>query len=248
MTAAAASAALTRAEMRQIYRSPASILFSVGLPLLAIVILALIPAARVERAAFGGLSVIEAFTAPIVMFSVTMTGVMVMPQTLGTHRESGFLRRLRTTPIAPSNLLVATIAVHAVLAVVVASVIVLVTIAAGGRAPDHPLLLAAVILLMSAVFLAVGAVLCALIPTVKVLAGVGNLVAILMLFCAGLWIPRAVMPDWARTLTDLTPGGASAELLNTALAGGHGSWPDVLVCLVWTGVSVVVAVRVFRWD
>src|SRR5699024_9431316 len=108
--------------------------------------------------------------------------------------------------------------------------------------------LAFVVVLMSAVFLAIGAVLCALIPNVKVLAGVGNVVAVLMWFTAGLWIPRAAFPDWARILTDLTPGGASAELLHTAIAGGDGNWQDVAVCLVWIVVSLGTAVRVFRWE
>src|SRR5699024_10408470 len=90
--------------------------------------------------------------------------------------------------------------------------------------------------------------LCALIPNVKVLAGLGNVVVVVMWFTAGLWIPRAAFPDWAQTLTDLTPGGASAELLHTAIAGGDGSWQDVVVCLVWIALSVGIAVRVFRWE
>lgn len=243
-----ATAALTRAEVRQIYRSPASMIFSVGLPLLAIIVMAAIPATRQPVDSFGGLSAIEAFSAPIVMFSVTVTGVMAMPQTLGTHRESGFLRRLRTTPVAPSSVLAATIAVHALLSVVIASVIVTITLVAGGSPPAHPVLLAFVVLLMSGVFLAVGAVMCALIPNVKVLAGVGNVVAVLMWFSAGMWIPRATFPDWARTLTDLTPGGASAELLTTAIAGGDGGWPDMLVCTVWIAICIGIAVKVFRWE
>lgn len=243
-----AFAALTRAEARQIYRSPASVIFSVGLPLVAIIVMAAIPATRQPVDSFGGLSVIVAFTAPIVMFSVTVTGVMSMPQILGMHRESGFLRRLRTTPVPPADVLGASVAVHAVLALAVATAIVLITVIAGGSPPAHPLLLVFVIVLTSAVFLAVGAVMCALIPNVKVLAGVGNVVAILMWFTAGLWIPRAAFPDWAQTLTDLTPGGACAELLNTAIAGGDGGWQDVVVCLGWIAVSLVVAVRVFRWE
>src|SRR5690625_3705592 len=233
-----ALAALTRAEVRQIYRSPASVIFAVGLPLLAIIVMAVIPATRVPVEAFGGLSVIVAFTAPIVMFSVTVTGVMSMPQTLGMHRESGFLRRLRTHPVPPSS----------VLGVTVATAIVLITVVAGGRPPEQPFLLAFVVALMNAVFLAIGAVLCALIPNVKVLAGVGNVVVVVMWFTAGLWIPRAAFPDWAQTLTDLTPGGASAELLHTAIAGGDGSWQDVVVCLVWIALSVWIAVLVFRCE
>lgn len=243
-----ATAALVRAEARQIYRSPVSMLFSVGLPVLAVVVLASIPATRRPTDALGGLSALEAFTAPIVMFSVLVVGVMAMPQTLGMHRESGFLRRLRTTPVAPSSVLVASLAVHALLSVAVATVIVAITLGAGGSPPAHPLLLVVVIVLMSAVFLAVGAVLCAVIPSVKVLSGVGNVVAVIMLFTAGMWVPRASFPEWAQTLTDLTPGGASAELLTTAIAGGGGGWQEIAVCLFWIALSIGVAVRVFRWE
>src|SRR5690625_2321912 len=166
-----ALAALTRAEARQIYRSPASVLFSIGLPLLAIIVMSAIPATRQPVDSFGGMSVIVAVRAPIVMFSVPVTAVRAMPQALGRHRESGFLRRLRTTPVPPSSVLGASIAVHAVLALAVATAIVLITLTASGSAPAHPLLLAFVLVLMSSVFLSVGAILCALIPTVQVLAG-----------------------------------------------------------------------------
>ncbi|MFC0673033.1 ABC transporter permease [Brachybacterium hainanense] len=240
--------ALVRAETRQLRRSPAALIFAIGLPLLAIIVMALIPGARAPREAFGGLSVIEAFTAPIIMVSVTVICVMSMPQTIGTHRESGFLRRLRTTPVPPATVLAASLVVHAVLALAMPCAVLAVTLLAGGRAPAHPVLLAGTIVLMSITFLAIGAVLCAVIPNVRVLSGAGNVVAILMWFSAGLWIPRAVMPDWARTLTDLTPGGASAELLNTAMAGGQGDWLDLLVCLAWTVLALAVAVRSFRWE
>lgn len=243
-----ALASLVRAEARQIYRSPIAMIFSVGLPVLAIVVMALVPAARRSLESFGGLSVIEAFTAPVVMVAVTVTAVMSMPQTVGTHRESGFLRRLRTTPVRPAAVLAASIAVHAVLAIGVANLIVGITLLAGSGPPAHPWLLAGVIVLMSTVFLAIGAVMCAVIPDVRVLAGAGNVVAILMWFSAGLWIPRAALPPWALTLTDLTPGGASAELLNTAIAGGQGGWQDVAVCLAWIVLALAVSLRLFRWE
>ena len=43
---------------------------------------------------FGGLSVSQAYTPTITLFTISMIGLVLLPQLLGEYRELGFLRRL----------------------------------------------------------------------------------------------------------------------------------------------------------
>lgn len=243
-----ATTALLRTEATLLARNPAAVIFTVLAPLAAAVVIASVPAARRPSEAFGGLSVAQAYTPSLVLFAVTMAALVAMPQILGGYREIGYLRRLRTTPVSPRQLLLALFGVIGAVTVVVSVVISVLPLIAGVPAPRHPWAFAAAIALAVVTFHALGAALSAVIPGTRIAAGVGNVVAMLMWFSAGLWFPRAQFPDWLRTVTDLTPGGAVAELMNTSSLGGTLSWAPVLVCLAWTAVATVVAVRTFRWE
>lgn len=238
--------ALLRTELRLLARTPAAILPTLLLPVLAAVVIACIPAARQPNPVFGGASVSQAYTAPLVMFSTTMAAVVVMPQILGSYREIGYLRRLRTTPVSPAHLLAAVAIEMSGIALLASAVIVLFPRLLGVEAPARPGILIAAVLASLAAFLAIGMVLCAVIPSAKVAAGIGNVVAVLMWFTAGMWVPRTEFPGWLRHVSDLTPGGAAASLLGgeTDVAG---MWAPLLVCAVWAVASAVIATRAFRW-
>lgn len=243
-----ATLALLRSEVRLMLRSPAAMLFSMLLPIAAVIVMTFIPGAREGNPAFGGASVIEAYTAALILFAVTMATLVVFPQTVGSYRELGVLRRLRTTPVTPGHLLGAIAAMVSLIALCASAVIMALPAVLHATDPKRPLALCAVVVLTVLTFLAMGAMLAAVIPGAKVAAGVGNTVAALMWFCAGLWFPRAQFPDWLRVLTDITPGGASARLLGGAVHGGSLPWQAVLVCAVWLVAAAAVAVRTFRWE
>ncbi|WP_432560389.1 ABC transporter permease [Granulicoccus sp. GXG6511] len=242
-----ATAALLRNEARLFARTPGGVI-PVFLPVLAALIIAAIPAARRPVDVMGGLSVSAAYTPTLILFAMTMAALVVLPQMLGSYRELGFLRRLRTTPTSPAALLAAYVIVTAVL-----SSIVSVVIAAGPRlfgapAIQRPLSFAAAVIVALLPFLALGLMLCAIIPNPKAAAGIGNVVAAVMWFVAGMWFPRAQFPDWLLTLSDLLPGGAAATLMTDAMVGAPISWQAVAVCLAWAVLGTVVAVRTFRWE
>lgn len=243
-----ATGALFRNEARLMARTPASVIFIVGLPVLAAIVLAAIPAARRPSPEFGGLSVSQAYTPVIVLFAITMAALIVLPQLLGSYREMGYLRRLRTTPVAARDLLAALFWLTALVSVLVAVIIVVVPLVFGVEPPRQPLLLALGIGIAIVVFLALGVLLAALIPNPRVATGVGNVVAMVMWFCAGMWFPRALFPDWLGTITDLTPGGASAALINAATAGAGLTWTPIVVCAVWFVGSLALARWLFRWE
>lgn len=245
-----ATAALFRNEARMFVRTPAAVVWLL-LPLLAAVVIAAIPAAREPSAVFGGLSVSQAYTPTITLFTISMVGLVLLPQLLGEYRELGFLRRLRTTPASASDLLKAFLGLMALLCLAAALFIAVVPLLFGVPAAVSSLRYTLAVVASTAAFLALGTVLCAVIPNPKAASGVGTAVAATQWFAAGMWYPRALFPEWLTTLANLLPGGAAAQLMSDAMIGAGsatGLGIGVLVCLVWTVVGVAFALRTFRWE
>ena len=69
-----------------------------------------------------------------------------------------------------------------------------------------------------------------------------------LMFFAGLWLPRAVMPTVLCDMSDLTPLGASAQALTGAMRGAFPSATSLLVLAAYALVFGLLAVRFFRWE
>lgn len=243
-----ATRAQFRNELRLLLRDPAAMLFGAVLPLVAVVVMSAIPGARQPLPQFGGHSVVQAYVPTLILFATSVLGLTVLPGILGGYRELGVLRRLRTTPASPVSLLLAVFALTAAVGVLVSALIVAVPTLFGVPLPPELGGFALGVLLSLCSFAAVGTVLAAVIPNSRVAAGLGNVVAAVMWFCAGLWYPRALFPDWLDLAAGLTPGGAGAEALTQATAGSGLGWQPVLVLLGWTVLAGLAARATFRWE
>src|SRR5262249_6970312 len=146
-----------------------------------------------------GLTLAATYVPIVIAFSIAMLALNVMPVVLATYRERGVLRRMSTTPVPPSRLLAAQLTINAAIA---AATTVLVLII-GRIAFDVGLprqvggFLLALVLAAAGLF-AIGLTIAALAPTGKVANAAGALTFFPMMFFAGLWVPRAIMPDALR--------------------------------------------------
>ncbi|WP_425569428.1 ABC transporter permease [Nonomuraea salmonea] len=118
-----------------------------------------------------------------------------------------------------------------------------------GSAPPRQLAwFVLVFLLGTAALLAMGLVIASLAPNAKVAPGIGSAVMFPLMFLAGMWVPRDVMPDVLRTISDYSVAGPFAAALRDTWAGHP---PQVLHLVVVTAGLVVfggLAVRLFRWE
>jgi ABC-2 type transport system permease protein len=240
---------LTLTEIRLFLREPVSIFFALVFPLLLLVILGLVPPFREPTPELGGARVIDLYAPIVIALSIGTLALTGLPQLLATYREKGILRRMATTPVRPVLLLAAQLLMCAALSVAT----MVVVLAVGRIAFDIALprqvagyLLAYV--LSSVSVLAIGLLVAALAPTGKGAGAIGTMLFFPVLFGAGLWVPRAAMPDWLRTISDFTPLGAGVQSLQD---GASGAWPQLLhvaVMLAWTIGAGALAARVFRWE
>jgi ABC-2 type transport system permease protein len=194
--------------------------------------------------------VIDTYVPTLTVFALGMLALNALPPTLAADRERGILRRLATTPVAPSRLLAAQLTIHAAVGVVsLGAVVLLGRLAFGVALPDPLGGFVLTLALTGASLLSVGVLLTAVAPTVRAANALGAMTFFPMMFFGGLWIPRAAMSDTLRHVSDATPVGAAVGALQDVTTGG--AWPSagaLLVVAAWGVVAALLATRLFRWQ
>lgn len=235
-------------EARLLGREPAPVIWAVLLPLLAAVVTPLIPVIAAPRHFLGGMSFAQAYQPVLVLFTASTLALQVLPTLVTQYRESGVLRRMRTTPTPAWHLLAAIVVLVLGITVLMAILLVLLPAALTLPLPENLAGFALTAVLGSMSFLAIGALLCGVARNSRVGAGAGGFVAFLMWFAAGMWIPRAIFPPALQLVSDLTPGGAAAGGMLRAMTG---EWPrpaELAVLVGWAVIGFAVAARTFRFE
>ncbi|MER8012072.1 ABC transporter permease [Streptomyces sp. NPDC094149] len=243
------STAVLRTEVRLFRREPGAIFWILLFPTLLLVILGSIPGFREHQSDLGGLRTVDVYVPVAVLLGLIVGGLQSMPQTLTGYRERGILRRMATTPVRPSALLSAQMAVYGGAALASALLALAVgRLAFGVRLPKQPLGYLLALLLAVLVALALGSVVSALSRTTKIAGAIGSAVFFPSMFCAGVWLPVQSMPHLMARIVDCTPFGAAAQALNRAAAGHWPGWDHLGVPAVWILLLTGAAGRWFRWE
>jgi ABC-2 type transport system permease protein len=241
---------LTRTEAKLFVRDPIGLFFGLVFPALLVTALGyFFPGFDEPQLDLNGLRYVDVYSNLAIALGIATLGLVTLPPILGTYRQFGILRRLRTTPVHPARLLLAQLLVHAVVAVFAAlAALVVAVVLFDAVVPKNPLWFLVSFVLATASVFSIGLLVGALARSTNSGVAIGMAVYFPMLFMAGLWIPRAVMPDGLRTVSDLTPLGSAVQAL-------HDSWfrsgPDaihLIVMVVWAVAVGFLAVRVFRWE
>lgn len=240
---------LTATETKLFFREPIVVFFALAFSPILLVVLGLLPSMREPSPDFGGVRPIEVYLPIVVAMGLALFSLSGLSQLFASYREKGVLRRMRTTPVKPRVLLGAQLLMATLLSVVtMLMMLALGRLAFGVGLPRQlPAYLIGYLLVALAMF-AVGLLVGSLAPSGKSASATGSLVFFPLVFFAGLWVPRAAMPDVLRVISDFTPLGAGVQSLQDATAG---HWPQPLhlaVLLVWTIVAAGAAARYFRWE
>jgi ABC-2 type transport system permease protein len=245
---AAAFGQLVRNEARLALRQPTSLIGGLILPAGLLVIFSLIPTFRQPQANLGGFSPLDLYVPILIGFSLAMLALFGLPLPLVTYRELGVLRRLSTTPVPPSWLLAAQGVVQLGVAMAGLAGILVAGAALGTPAPKSPGGFVLAVVLSAAGLFPLGLLIAAVARTSNGASVIGRLVLIPMLFFAGLWWPRELMPTVLRDVSDYIPLGAAVEAIQDSM---RGPFPPAAPLLVLTGYAVLfgfLAKCFFRWE
>jgi ABC-2 type transport system permease protein len=240
---------VVRNQARLARRQPTNMIGSIALPVVLMIIFGELPSFHQPAAALGGLTGFDTYVPVIMVLGLTMLTLLGLPGPLVSYRELGILRRLSTTPVPPSWLLAAQVVVQlgialaGLLIVNVASVV-----AFGAPVPASPAGLALSCLLAIGGLFALGLLIAALAPTANSVNAIGRLALVPLLFFAGLWLPRALMPAVLLDISNYTPLGATVEAIQDSIRTGFPPAAPLLVLAAYALVFAFLARRFFRWE
>lgn len=247
-TSRSAFGKLLRSEILYAWRVPLGLLLGVAVPALMVIVFGTLPATNEPMEQFGGLSVFATYFPAIIAFTIAVFSLLSFPTHLANYREQGILQRLSTTPVPPAWILAAQFIVNFGIVIVALGILVAGATMLGLGAPKAPGGFVLALVLTVAAMFAIGLWISAVARTQSIAGAIGQLFLYPLLFFAGLYVPRAVLPAGLRNIGDYTPLGAAAQALQDAMHGTFPTSQSLLVMAAWTVVFGVLAARFFRWD
>jgi ABC-2 type transport system permease protein len=238
---------LTTTEAKLLLREPITLFWSAAFPVILMIVMGLASAA--PQADLGGLRLIDTYQPILIAFAAAAFAVQGMPAALAGYRERRILRRLATTPIGPARVLAAQLAVNlAVILTATAGIITVGRVAFHVALPGNGVAFVIALMLTAAAMLALGLLVGALAPSGRAAGAIGAVLFFPMMFFAGLWIPRATMPQVLQQISDFTPLGAAVQALQDSTAGHWPATSALAMLTVYAITFAAAAARLFRWQ
>lgn len=242
-----------RYDQKTFWRNPASVFFTVMLPLVFLFIFATIFGDE-RIAERGGVKTTTYYVPGIITLAVISATTTSLAIRLTESRESGMLKRVRGTPL-PAWVFVAGRVGNAL----VVSVLMVVLVALAGRLvygvelPGETLPAAALTLVVgAAAFSCIGFALTAAIPSEDAAPAVTNATVLPLYFVSGVFIPDSEIPGGVLSFADLFPIRHFFEAFFTAwdpaTTGAGFELGHLAVVAVWGLAGLAVALAAFRWE
>jgi ABC-2 type transport system permease protein len=242
-----------RFDQKTFWRNPASVFFTVLLPVMFLLIFATIFGNdRIEE--LGDITTPTYYVPAILTLAVVSATMQSLAISLTVDRQSGLLKRTRGTPL-PSSLFIAGRVGNAV----VVSVLSLIVVSVIGRVvydvaiPWERLPAVLVTLAVGATaFCCLGFALTAAIPSEDAAAPMTNFALLPLYFLSGVFIPESEIPDGVLQFADVFPIRHFFEAFFTAwnpLTTGAGfEWGNLAIVAAWGALGLALALRFFRWE
>lgn len=239
---------LIAVELKLFLREPVSLFFVFALPLGLMLVFGLPQRGATEGGA-GQHAELTFLPSLSLALTIGMLALFTLPMVLGIYRERRVLRRLATTPVNPTLLLVAQVVVNLVMGVAGAVVCAIgVRFLLDQPAPANVPAFVLAFLLGVACLFAIGLLIAALAPSARAAQSIGPTLFFPLLFLAGAWLPRDQMPTWLGHIADYSPLGATVDTIAAAWSGGTPEWAQLLALALTAVVGSVLAARYFRWE
>jgi ABC-2 type transport system permease protein len=188
------------------------------------------------------------FLVPGVLSLAVMAAAMVsLGIATGFERRYGVLKRLGSTPLSRSGLLVAKTATVLGLEVIQIVLVVLVGIAIGWSPPGGLLPAAALLLIGTVAFAGIGLLMAGTLRAEANLAAANGLFLVL-LFLGGMAYPLDKLPAGLQDFAKLLPAAALSETVRAVLSSQPFPGGELVVLLVWAVAMPLLATRYFRWE
>jgi ABC-2 type transport system permease protein len=241
-----------RFDQKVFWRNPASVFFTVMLPLIFLFIFATI---------FGndeieerGVKTTTYYVPAIISLAVVSATAVSLAINLTEDRERGLLKRVRGTPLPPSVFVAGRVGNSLVISLLmVVLVAILGRLVYGVSLPDQSIPAILVTLAVGAfAFSCIGFALTVIIPSEDAAPAVTNALLLPLYFISGVFIPDSEIPSGVLQVADVFPVRHFFEAFFTAwdpnTSGAGFEFGQLAIVAAWGALGLVLALRFFRWE
>lgn len=188
----------------------------------------------------------------ILAMALMQLGLFGTAQPLVALRDQGVLRRLSATPLPRWTVLGSQIAMR--LTIALAQTVIIVGFGViGFHVPlqGNPLLLLGMVILGALTFIAIGYMVAAFSKNQESASGISSLINFPMMFLSGLFFPVEFVPNFLQPVIAIIPLTYLVDAIRQIMIGTNPLFPmalDIGVLLAWLVVTLVVALRFFKWE
>lgn len=240
-----------RFDQRVFWRNPASLFFTVTLPVVLLLILGF-SFGSTELSTHGGIIATDYYVPAIITIAIVSAATQSLAMSLVQAREGGRLKRGRGTPMPAWAFFAGRVGNAFVVAVVMFVVIALTGWVLFGvdlplsRLPAIALSLA----IGTAAFTCLGIALTVIIPSQESSAPIATGVILPLYFISGIFIPDQELSDGILGFANHFPVRPFFEaMLGAYLPGGGGiDGGRLLVVAIWGLAGLLISLRFFRWS
>lgn len=236
--------AQTRVELLMTLRRGESVLITLVVPVLLLVFFAslnIIPATRGKA--------IDFLLPGMLALAVMGTGMVSLGIATAYERYYGVLKRLGSSPLPRSGLIIAKVISVLVLELVQVVVLLAVAIIFYGWQPGGSLLLTLLLLAIGTVtFASLGLAMAGALRAEVTLAGANGLYLLFLLLGGGI-LPLSHLPATLAAIAQILPAAALTQALQASMSN-NAAFPGfaLLTLIIWAALILLVAIRTFRWE
>lgn len=226
------------------------LIFAVIMPLVVLVILGLVFG---QKPAFEGAeySFLDQSFGALCSISICAGGVMGLPLVISDYRSKRILKRYRVTPIKPSLVLFAEVAMYTVYAVVsLVSLFLVGALFFGFKMRGSLGVFLLGYLLVIASMFSIGMMVGGIAKNSKIAGIIASALYFPMLVFSGATLPYEVMPAAMQRIADIMPLTQGIKILKNAALGlpiGNVTGA-VIIMLAIAVICSIISVRFFKWE
>ena len=188
----------------------------------------------------------------LVGLGIMTNSIISIAVKISNYRNQSILKRMLVTPLPIWKFFASEITAHLILAIIQAIIILGVGILLfGASIRGNPAGLLLIILLGSVVFLNIGFIMSAWTNSPSAASGMGNAIALPMIFFSGTFFSATTLPWIMPVLSEALPLTPMLSALRDIGINGYpiwAVWQDIAALAAWIVVTSVIAIKVFRFN
>lgn len=244
----------TRYQLVTFWRIPVAVFFTLGLPLVMLVLFNALFGSGTFTTSEGEISAQQFYTGGLAAFTAVSATFTNLANMVPLRRDEGVLKRWRGTPL-PTWIYLAGFIVSAVLIAFVGVVLMLTLgVVVYDLEIDPAKMPAAFVTFAVGVgaFAALGMALAAVVKSASSASAAANAIILPMAFVSNIFIQVDDGPDWITTVGNIFPLKHFAEAFQDCFTpfveAPAFDWPSLAYVAAWGVLGLVIALRRFTWE